>query len=72
MSYPSVLCSGAENSNETSLAAPFPMLRTTMLVVNQPGVVRVYYELRALLVVARPGRLPALVKDPGRNDEGGK
>jgi hypothetical protein len=36
MSCPLVLSSGAENSKVMFLATPWPMLRTTMLVVKRP------------------------------------
>ena len=37
-----------------------------------PCVVRIHYDLRTILVVARPARLPTLVEDPGCHDEGGE
>lgn len=58
ISYPLVLSRGAENSNEMFLAISCPMLRTTMLVVETPGVVRIDYDLRAILIVTRLARLP--------------
>ena len=72
MSYPSVLCSGAENSNVMFLAIPWPMLRTTILVVKRPvHSPRLLLICGRILVVAGLACLPALVEDPGR-DEGGK
>jgi hypothetical protein len=44
-SIPFLHLRGAEKSNVMFLGIPWPMLRTTMLVGEAPGVVGVHYDL---------------------------
>jgi hypothetical protein len=67
-----VLSKGAEKFERDVLGGPTSDIADDDVGREAPGVVRVHYYLRAKMVVACLTRLPALVEDSERDDEGGK
>jgi hypothetical protein len=72
MSCPLVVSIGAEKRERDVLGHPVPDVAHHDIGREAPSVVGIHYDLRTILVVARLARLPALVKDPSCNHEGGK
>jgi hypothetical protein len=68
MSWPLVLCRGAEKAKVMFLAVAY--VPDHYVGGEAPGVVGVNYDLGAVCIVSGLAGLPALVEDPGRHDEG--